>query len=88
MDAEPNAGDRMTVDARGSLGFVVGMADVRLSSRVGGGTTMRYNADLHVGGTIAAVGQRLLDSASRVMSAQGLKALNRQLKRRVDGGGS
>ena len=87
-DAEPNAGYRMTVDARGSLGFVVGTADVKLSARTGGGTTMRYNADLHVGGTIAAVGQRLLDSASRVMSAQGLKALNRQLKRRVDGAGS
>jgi carbon monoxide dehydrogenase subunit G len=40
---------------------------------------------LHVGGTIAAVGQRLLDSASRVMSSQGLKALNRQLKRRFAG---
>ena len=46
---------------------------------------MHYDADLHVGGTIAAVGQRLLDSASRVMSAQGLKALNKQLKRRLEG---
>lgn len=86
QDAEPNEGYRMAVDARGSLGFVVGMATVRLAPRSGGGTTMRYHADLHVGGTIAAVGQRLLDSAGRVMSAQGLKALNRQLKRRLDGG--
>ena len=85
QDAEPNAGYRMAVDARGSLGFVVGTATVKLAPRPGGGTTMRYNADLHVGGTIAAVGQRLLDSAGRVMSAQGLKALNRQLKRRLDG---
>jgi carbon monoxide dehydrogenase subunit G len=86
QDAEPNAGYRMAVDARGSLGFVVGTATVRLSPRSGGGTTMRYNADLHVGGTIAAVGQRLLDSAGRVMSAQGLKAFNRQLQRRLDNG--
>jgi carbon monoxide dehydrogenase subunit G len=49
---------------------------------------MRYDADLHVGGTIAAVGQRLLDSASRVMSAQGLKALNRHLTRRFEGNNS
>ena len=88
QDAEPNAGYRMAVDARGSLGFVVGSATVQLAPRSGGGTTMRYNADLHVGGTIAAVGQRLLDSAGRVMSAQGLKALNRQLKRRLDGDGA
>jgi carbon monoxide dehydrogenase subunit G len=67
---------------------VVGSATVQLAPRSGGGTTMRYTADLHVGGTIAAVGQRLLDSAGRVMSAQGLKALNRQLKRRLDGDGA
>jgi carbon-monoxide dehydrogenase large subunit len=87
-DAEPNVGYRMAVDARGSLGFVTGTATVRLAPRTGGGTTMRYDADLHVGGTIAAVGQRLLDSAGRVMSAQGLKALNRQLKRRFAGNDS
>lgn len=84
-EAVPNDGYRMTVDARGALGFVAGIANVRLVAKAGGGTTMRYHADLHVGGTIAAVGQRLLDSAGRVMSEQGLKALNRQLKRRLDG---
>ena len=86
-DAVPNEGYRMGIDARGALGFVAGTASVQLSPR-GGGTTMRYRADLHVGGTIAAVGQRLLDSAGRVMSAQGLKALNKQLKRRLDGAAS
>jgi carbon-monoxide dehydrogenase large subunit len=85
VDAQPNAGYRMSIDARGALGFVTGAAQVRLSARGNGGTTMRYDADLHVGGTIAGVGQRLLDSAGRVMSAQGLKALNRQLKRHLDG---
>ena len=85
VDAQPNAGYHMSIDARGALGFVTGAARVRLSPRDDGGTTMRYDADLHVGGTIAAVGQRLLDSAGRVMSAQGLKALNGQLKRRLGG---
>ena len=88
LDAEPNAGYRMAIDARGGLGFVTGSATVRLAPRPDGGTTMQYDADLHVGGTIAAVGQRLLDSASRVMSSQGLKALNRQLKRRFEGNNS
>ncbi len=85
QDAEPNAGYRMSVDARGSLGFVVGTATVQLTQGLRGGTTMRYSADLHVGGTIAAVGQRLLDSAGRVMSGQGLKALDRELRRRLEG---
>jgi len=83
-DAVPHTGYRMQVDARGALGFVAGMARVSLAARDGGGgTTMAYRADLRVGGTLAAVGQRLLDSASRLMSAQGLKALNRELARRL-----
>ncbi len=85
LDAVPHTGYRMAVDARGALGFVVGTAGVALAGRDGGGTTMSYRADLHVGGTLAAVGQRLLDSAGKVMSGQGLKALNRELTRRLDG---
>ena len=87
QDAVPNEGYRMGVDARGSLGFVTGTASVKLAPGPGegGSTTMRYRADLHVGGTIAAVGQRLLDSAGRVMSGKGLKALNRELTRRLAG---
>jgi len=83
QDATPHTGYRMTVDSRGSLGFVVGTASVALAPREGAGTTMRYRADLHIGGTLAAVGQRLLDSAGKVMSGQGLKALNRELTRRL-----
>jgi carbon monoxide dehydrogenase subunit G len=82
QDATAPSGYRMVIDSRGALGFVVGTASVRLAAN-GGGTAMRYRADLHVGGTLAAVGQRLLDSAGRVMSGQGLKALNRELTRRL-----
>jgi len=85
QDATPYSGYRMAVDSRGALGFVVGAASVQLAARDGRGTTMRYRADLHVGGTLAAVGQRLLDSAGKVMSGQGLKALNRELVRRLAG---
>jgi carbon monoxide dehydrogenase subunit G len=84
----PNEGFGMAVDATGKLGFVTGWAKVRLAPGADGGTTMRYEAHLHVGGTIAAVGQRLLDSAGRVMSSQGLKALDWQLKRRFEGNNS
>ena len=81
-DAVPDTSYAMTVDARGALGFVMGTASVQLASRIGGGTTMTYRADLQIGGTLAAVGQRLLDSAGKVMSAQGLKSLNREMTRR------
>jgi carbon-monoxide dehydrogenase large subunit len=75
----------MRVDARGALGFVAGTARVALDA-ANGGTTMTYHAELMVGGTIAAVGQRLLDSVSRLMSQRGLKALNQQLRARLAAG--
>jgi aerobic carbon-monoxide dehydrogenase large subunit len=72
----------MKIDARGKLGFVSGRASVRLDPTAGG-TRMTYEAELQVGGTIAAVGQRLLDSVSKAMSAQALKDLTKALRARA-----
>jgi len=44
---------------------------------------MHYQADMMVGGKIAAVRQRLLDSVSRMMLKQGLEAMNAELERRL-----
>ncbi|MGH7700623.1 MAG: SRPBCC domain-containing protein, partial [Gemmatimonadales bacterium] len=73
----------MRVDARGALGFVAGTAHVQLAAAPRGGTTMSYRAELRLGGTLAAVGQRLLESAGRMMSRQGLKALDKALRARL-----
>jgi carbon monoxide dehydrogenase subunit G len=74
----------MRIDARGKLGFVGGTAKVRLEpGPMGAGTRMKYVADLQVGGTIAAVGQRLLDSVSKAMSAQALRDLAKALRARA-----
>ena len=80
-DQVPGERYAMRVDSRGRLGFVAGIARVKLASS-GSGTQMEYRAELRVGGTIAAVGQRMLDSVSKVMSAQGLKALDKAIARR------
>jgi hypothetical protein len=40
---------------------------------------MRYRADLQVGGRVAGVGQRLLDSVGKAMSKQGLEAVSQSL---------
>ena len=71
----------MRIDGKGAIGFTRGTANVSLSES-GSTTTMHYRADLQVGGRIAGVGQRLLDSASRTMTRQGLEALNRELQTR------
>lgn len=74
----------MEVDGTGRFGFTRGRAAVRLEPE-GAGTVMSYRADLHVGGKIAAVGQRLLDLVSRTMVRAGLEALGKELTRRIAG---
>ena len=86
--ADAVEGERYTmrIESRGKLGFVSGSASVILSAAKDPGlgrTHMAYSAELQVGGTIAAVGQRMLDSVSKAMSAQGLKALDKAIKRRA-----
>jgi carbon monoxide dehydrogenase subunit G len=68
----------MHVDGRGKAGFVNGIAYVNLEES-GGGTLMKYRADLQVGGRVASVGQRLLDSVGKAMSKQGLEAVSRSV---------
>jgi hypothetical protein len=72
----------MRIDGKGGIGFTRGTATISLDE-MNDVTTMHYRADLQVGGRIAGVGQRLLDSASKTMTRQGLEALNRELQARV-----
>ena len=74
----------MQIDGRGGFGFTRGIAAVSLAAD-GASTRMHYQADLQVGGKIAAVGQRLLDSVSKLLTRQGLEALNRELQSRLGG---
>lgn len=71
------------IDGRGSVGFTRGTAVVELLEQPDGGTLMQYRSDVQVGGRIAAVGQRLLDSVARMMMRQALDALDRELRARL-----
>ena len=44
---------------------------------------MTYTSDVQIGGRIAAVGQRLLESVGKMMTKQALEALNKELKAEV-----
>jgi carbon monoxide dehydrogenase subunit G len=74
----------MQLDGKGQVGFARGAATVQLHEQPDGGTLMQYTASLQVGGRIAAVGQRLLDSVARMMMRQALDALDRELQLRLD----
>ena len=47
-----------------------------------GDTQLTYDADSQIGGTIAAVGQRLAGAAAKMIVNQGLKALEKQFETR------
>ena len=73
----------MTVDGRGSPGFINGAGNVALNDQGDGTTLMKYDGEVQIGGKLASVGQRLLDTASKSTIRQGLEALDVALQARV-----
>ena len=74
----------MQIDGKGAVGFTRGTASVVLDELPGGRTQMHYTSDVQVGGRIASVGQRLIESVSKMMMRQALDALERELAARVE----
>lgn len=75
----------LTVDGRGAPGFAQGTGRVQLLEHGDAQTLMKYEGDMQVGGRLASVGQRLIDTASRSMIQQGLESVNNALKVRILG---
>ncbi len=83
LDLDPPNGYSLKMDGKGAPGFVNGNGSLRLEDIEDGGTLLHYEIDARVGGRIAAVGQRLLDSSARVLTRQGLQGLEKQLESRA-----
>ena len=73
----------MQIDGKGGVGFTKGTAAIELQEQPGPVTVMNYTSDVQVGGRIAAVGQRLLESVGKMMTKQALDALNTELQARL-----
>lgn len=76
----------MQIDGKGAVGFTKGTATIALDEQPGPVTVMTYTSDVQIGGKIAAVGQRLLESVGKMMTRQALEALNSELKARLGSG--
>jgi len=65
---EPNPPQsfRMQVDGNGKIGFLKGEGAIQLTPDTSG-TLLTYDGDVQLGGTLAAVGQRLVDTTSKMM---------------------
>jgi carbon monoxide dehydrogenase subunit G len=77
-DLEPEEAYQMKVSGQGAPGFLNGEGRLRLTDAEGG-TLLTYSGEVQVGGRIAGVGQRLLESTAKSMIRQGLKTLDDQL---------
>ena len=58
----------------GGPGFVKGTGDFDLEEQ-DGGTLIRYAGEMQVGGTIAGIGQRMIQGAAKMMAARLFSAL-------------
>lgn len=65
-DQAPPESFRLVVEGSGKIGFVKGDGLLKLSP-VEGGTEVSYEGEAQVGGTMAAVGQRLIDGTAKMM---------------------
>lgn len=57
---------RLVVEGTGRVGFVKGDGVLKLAA-AGEGTEVSYEGEAQVGGTMAAVGQRLIDGTAKMM---------------------
>ena len=73
-DMRPPEHYRITVDGKGQPGFLKGTGDLDLTEQ-DGATVIKYTGDVQVGGTIASVGQRMIQGAAKMMAAQFFTAL-------------
>jgi carbon monoxide dehydrogenase subunit G len=65
-DQSPPDSFRLTVEGSGKIGFMKGEGLLKFAPQ-GEGSEVSYEGDVQVGGTIAAIGQRLIDSTARMM---------------------
>ena len=65
-EQNPPSSFRLVVEGSSKIGFVKGDGLLKLTPS-GDATEVSYEGDAQIGGTMAAVGQRLIDSTARMM---------------------
>jgi uncharacterized protein len=73
---------RIVVDGKGSPGFLKGSGDLDLE-QAENGTKVSYSGDVQVGGTIASVGQRMIQGTAKMMATQFFTSLGAEAATQV-----
>ena len=73
----------LTADGRGGPGFVKGIGNVNFTDQGDNTTLLKYDGEFQIGGTIASVGQRMIDSVAKSMIRQGFEVFDQALAARL-----
>ena len=79
-DMRPPEHYRIVVEGKGAVGFAKGSADFDLEPK-DEGTLIKYSGEMQIGGTIAAVGQRMIQGAAKMMAAKFFAALEAEVNK-------
>jgi carbon monoxide dehydrogenase subunit G len=75
---------RLVVEGKGTPGFLKGAGNLDLDEQ-GEITLIRYTGDVQVGGTIASVGQRMIQATAKMMASQFFTAVEAEAKSKAGG---
>jgi hypothetical protein len=76
---------KMTVDGKGKQGFMRGAGTIDLVAKGSNQTVAIYSGDIQIGGPLMQVGQRMIDSAAKMMIGQFFAAAEAELKAEAAG---
>jgi uncharacterized protein len=86
-DINPPDSYHIAISGKGAPGFVTGEGDLKLNEQ-GTKTLLTYTGKASVGGKLAGVGQRMIESSANFIVGQGLIALEKKIKQRMEAGGA
>lgn len=81
-DKNPPESYRLILDGNGPAGFVNANTRIELEAHEEG-TLLKYEGTANVGGKVASIGQRLVETGAKFMIGQGFKALKKEVTDRV-----
>ena len=83
-EANPPSSFRLMVTGTGKIGFMNGEGLLTLADAEGQ-TSVHYEGDVQVGGTIASVGQRLIDTTSKMLIKRFFEKLSKEASAKAAG---
>ncbi len=73
----------LNVDGRGAPGFAKGVGKVVFVEQPDGTTLLKYDGEVNIGGALASVGQRMIDSVAKSMIRTAFETLDKALEARL-----